>query len=641
MKGFQVKPHHELIDLASLLTNLLLVIFFCNLQLPVQAAEIYVHPEGDDSQPGTADQPFRTLERALDQVALIRSTVELPNEPVTVELADGTYRVSEPIQVSYRHSGTRTSPTIIRAADGTSPVICGGRPIEGWRVNNDGVWRVTMPDVASGDWDFRELFIAGKRGVRAQHPNEGFFRAGRVVADRRTGLIYKPGDIDIQGTARGDLELAFLYDWSSARVRVAAIDREKREITTAYRVGGESRHFQMNHFEKHPRYRLENHPALLDMPGEWYLNRRTGLLRYIPLPGQEPENTEVFAPYATGLFVIRGEDSQPVQHVHLEGLSFEHCAWRIPESGYAGGQACFYDIQRADAGYWDRRKPIPAAVVVEHARFCSFTNGRISHVGTSGLWVGRQTHACVVGHSTFSDISANGIMIGEGQGRNIESLGPWWQHAPEQTASRNVVRDCLIEQVGQQFYGGIGIWAGIVQRTIIEHNEIRDTPYSGISIGWVWKPKKSPAGQNRIRNNHIHRVMQTLSDGGGIYTLGRQPGSVISGNHIHGIPMNAGRAESNGMFFDQGTTGFTVRGNLVRDVVKSPLRFNRTQANTIQSNTLVRQGETPPIRYSIGFDEKLINKRGNTIARPRDFVMSNHRRLINNAGPRTPAQSSF
>ncbi|MEM1353579.1 MAG: right-handed parallel beta-helix repeat-containing protein [Planctomycetota bacterium] len=497
---------------------------------------------------------------------------------------------------------------------------------------------MNLPQVASGDWAFRELFISGRRAIRATHPNEGFLRVGRVASDRRSGLVYKPGDINLRDTASGDLELVFLYDWSSARVPVASIDPTKRLLTTAYRVGGESRHFRMNHFEKHPRYRLENHPALLDTPGEWYLNRRTGLLQYIPLPGQDPATTQAIAPVATSLLTLRGEERQPVRHVHLDGLSFEHCGWPIPSVGYAGSQACFYDTQEPGAGYWERRKPIPAAVTIEHARFCTFTHGRISHVGTSGLWIGRQTQACTVSHSTFSDISANGIMIGEGQIREVQDQGRWWQHAPNQVSRQNVVRDCVIEQVGQQFYGGIGIWAGIVQGTIIEHNEVRDTPYSGISIGWIWKPTTSPAGQNRIRNNHIHRVMQLLSDGGGIYTLGRQPGSVISGNHIHGVPVNAGRAESNGMFFDQGTSGFTVGGNLVRDVVKSPLRFNRAQNNAVQSNVLVRQGQTPPIRYSIGFDEQLIRKQGNTITRPRDFVISNHQRLINNAGPRTPAQ---
>ena len=392
----------------------------------------------------------------------------------------------------------------------------------------------------------------------------------------------------------------------------------------------------MNHFEKHPRYRLENHPALLDTPGEWYLNRRTGLLQYIPLPGQEPGTTQAIAPFATGLLVVRGDERRRVRHIHIEGLAFEHCAWPIPNNGYAGGQACYYDTQVPGASYWDRRVPIPAAVTMEHASFCKFTNGRVAHVGTSGLWIGSQTHACMVSRSTFTDISANGIMVGEGQGRDIDGLGPWWQHAPEQTASRNIVRDCLVQKVGQQFYGGIGIWAGIVRGTIIEHNEIRDTPYSGISIGWVWKPNKSPAGQNRILNNHIHRVMQLLSDGGGIYTLGRQPGSVISGNHIHGIPVNAGRAESNGMFFDQGTTGFMVQGNLVRDVVRSPLRFNRTESNTVRSNVLVRLRDADPIRYSIGLDPKTVKKHPNTVYIQKDFDRTLYLSLINRAGRRSP-----
>ena len=95
----------------------------------------------------------------------------------------------------------------------------------------------------------------------------------------------------------------------------------------------------------------------------------------------------------------------------------------------------------------------------------------------------------------------------------------------------------------------------------IAGNEIYDCPYTGISIGWIWDDRESPARENQIVDNQIHHVMQVLSDGGGVYTLGRQPNSVIANNQIHDVPLNAGRAESNGIFLDQGSTGFHVDSN--------------------------------------------------------------------------------
>ena len=93
--------------------------------------------------------------------------------------------------------------------------------------------------------------------------------------------------------------------------------------------------------------------------------------------------------------------------------------------------------------------------------------------------------------------------------------------------------------------------------------------------------------------------MQVLSDGGGIYTLGFQPDSVLAGNHIHHIPLNAGRAESNGMFLDEGTKGFTIENNFIHDTDKSPLRFHRADTNLVKENYLiVPNAGTPMIRYN-------------------------------------------
>jgi hypothetical protein len=93
--------------------------------------------------------------------------------------------------------------------------------------------------------------------------------------------------------------------------------------------------------------------------------------------------------------------------------------------------------------------------------------------------------------------------------------------------------------------------------------------------------------------------MQVLSDGGGIYTLGFQPDSILAGNHIHDIPLNAGRAESNGMFLDEGTKGFTIEDNFIHGTDKSPLRFHRADTNVVRNNYLiVPNSGVPMIRYN-------------------------------------------
>jgi hypothetical protein len=113
----------------------------------------------------------------------------------------------------------------------------------------------------------------------------------------------------------------------------------------------------------------------------------------------------------------------------------------------------------------------------------------------------------------------------------------------------------------------------LARDTRIANNEIANHPYTGVSVGWMWNPTATPAGGNIVSQNHIHHVMQVLSDGGGIYTLGRQPGTRLVENVIHDVPLNVGRAEPNGMFLDEGSDQIEIVGNVIYGTDRSPLRY--------------------------------------------------------------------
>jgi len=130
-------------------------------------------------------------------------------------------------------------------------------------------------------------------------------------------------------------------------------------------------------------------------------------------------------------------------------------------------------------------------------------------------------------------------------------------------------------------------------------------PYTGVSVGWMWwdprqraEPRETPCRANMVIDNHIHHVMQVLSDGGGIYTLGLQPGSVLRGNVIHDILRNAGRAESNGMFLDQGSGDLLIENNVIYNVDRSPLRFHKGWGNLVRQNVLSVRKNVPAVRYN-------------------------------------------
>jgi hypothetical protein len=236
----------------------------------------------------------------------------------------------------------------------------------------------------------------------------------------------------------------------------------------------------------------------------------------------------------------------------------------------------------------------------------------------SGIESGSRTRRCRLEGSVIEDVSGNGVNIGEDLSRTVAGR-PWWQGAAEQVAAGNVVRHNRIEQCGQQFFGAVAIWIGLARDTQVTNNEIAHHPYTGVSVGWMWNPTPTPAGANNVSQNHIHHVMQVLSDGGGIYTLGRQPGTRLVENQIHDVPPNAGRAESNGMFLDEGSDQIEVIDNVIYGVSRSPLRFHRAGQVTVRGNTLVLPtSDTPPLRYN-NTDPRTIVQIANRIVPQSDF----------------------
>ncbi|QNN21981.1 right-handed parallel beta-helix repeat-containing protein [Planctomycetales bacterium ZRK34] len=550
------------------------------LLLQACSSGIYVAPGGDDANAGTYFSPFATLARARQAAAKADAT----DKPVTVILRGGVYQLAEPIVFGPEDSGTPESPITYRAASGEKPVLSGGRPITGWQVGDDGIWRTTIPAVKAGQWSFSELFVDGTRATRARFPNEGYLHIEQVGEDNRTNFTYTAGDLPDINDADG-AQLVFLHDWSISRVRIASIDPKTRTVRMAHTVGPHAKHYRMNHYEPHPRYFLENSIAFLDAPGEWYLNTKTGVLAYKPLDGQKPGKVNVVAPALNTLMQVVGTTDKPVHDLVFKGLSFEHCVFDFGER-YAAGQAAFHEEDDSTGGL---RVPTPAALPVKYADRVTFTDITIAHVGGSGMWVSNTSKNIDITRMHVHDTGGNGLMIGTG----------YEKHGNEPQVTNINVTDSVFEHVGKRFFGAIGVWIGMADHVNFEHNLVRYTPYTGVSLGWQWNDKPTNCGNNTLANNHIHHNMQTLSDGGGIYTLGRMPGTKIIGNVIHDIPRNAGRAESNGIFFDQGSSDMLIADNVIFNTDRAPFRFHQAKEKNIsRNNLLVHPADQPVYRYN-------------------------------------------
>src|SRR5262245_64529369 len=99
-------------------------------------------------------------------------------------------------------------------------------------------------------------------------------------------------------------------------------------------------------------------------------------------------------------------------------------------------------------------------------------------------------------------------------------------------------------------------------------------PYSGISVGWGWADQPNAAQNNVVRFNRVWDVLNTMADGGALYTLSRQPGTVVAENYVFEIVRHPwlGGYEINGIFMDEGSNLITVRDNVFENIDDQDVR---------------------------------------------------------------------
>jgi hypothetical protein len=318
------------------------------------------------------------------------------------------------------------------------------------------------------------------------------------------------------------------------------------------------------------------------------------------------------------LLVVQGAVDEPVTDLAFEGLTFSHTCFDLPPHGYAGVQSSWYE-RRASSDD-SAGTTMTSAVLVDGAESCRFSRCRFERLAACGLHLAR-TEGVEVHRCEFRDIGGEGVMIG--------SRDPLEMPVNENTH----VTECTIEDCGVTFHGAVGLWIGFARGALVQNNELRNLPYTGVSVGWQWDDQPTPCQCHSIYRNHIHHVMQLLSDGGGIYTLGLQPGTSLTENVIHDVPLNAGRAESNGIFMDEGSTSMTVSGNLIYNIDRSPIRFHRAGENSVVTNRLITRPGIPPFSFlSSEPMEKVIGKNEEVVAD--DWTPAADDPTVAEAGPR-------
>ena len=596
---------------------------------------LYVCPDGDDRwsgrcavpSPDGADGPLASPRAALLAARRLTAT----GRPARIEVADGLYELDAPLVLT-----PADKDQVWTAAAGARPVFSGGRRLAGWRTEHrDGreVWTLELPEVAAGSWHFTQLWVNGVRRPRPRLPKRGFFRFAGLDGHGNSGFSwnkgparaeYHPGDLR-RFHNLDDVSLVAYQLWFDTHHRIANIDEENHVVHFRQPSLGSL----LDEGGAFARYALFNVFEALEEPGEWYLDARSGVLHYLPMAGETPENTTIVAPRLPELLRVQGDDVNPVANIRFENLGLAHNEWSR-DADCVGTVQAAYDV--------------PGAVVFDRAEHCVLYGCEIAHCAGYGVEMLTGCHGNVVAACTIRDLGGGGIKIGhEALDVHEAAVGKAFQPALRwlRPMAATVV-DCNIHDGGHVYPSAIGVWIGNAGMNRIQHNEIHHLNYTGISFGWIWSFAPTSRGfDNRIEYNHIHHVnhQRLLSDNGGIYSLGIQTGSRVVGNHIHDIACYHYGGWV--LYPDEGSSGILYPDNCVHDIQDCGFSMHYGRFNVTRNNIFARMERSmlclgrEDLSCGNVFEKNLIwFDRGNLAENPgrNEAAHATRRNLVWNAG---------
>lgn len=552
----------------------------------IAVRNIYVAGDGNDWASGDRQYPVATFGRALEMASAIMTD----NNPVELHiiLHGATYYFPTTAVISSEAFGNPDSSLIIEAFEGEKPVLSGALPLTDWTSAHDvyglpeeAVGKVLVTETGSEKIRLRQMWVNGKRARKASNHDGATLQ--RIICRHEDGDGIVVPALSRLFSKPQELEVTIIQDWAMNILRLKSIVTENGrsflkfenpeaeiEFKRPWPILRADETSETNHF-----FKLSNAIELLDNPDEWYHDLEAGKLYYFPAAGMSAEDIRAEVPRLATLIAVRGTKDRPVQNVAFKGITFSHSSWLRPaEAGHVALQAGLYlydaytkQTSTANNVAWVGRPD--AAVDVYDARNVSFIDCRFELLGSTGLDFREGVKNSFVRGCVFNDVGGNAIMAGYFGDENFEVHQPWNPSDNREVCEYLTIDNNYIAQPGVEDWGCLAIAVGFASNVTISHNEIFDTPYSAINVGWGWVKDSSIMCNNHIVGNYIHSFSNQMRDSGAIYTLSSQPGSSIVGNRIEGVgdpPTNPvmwpGMKHSQfDLYTDEGTDYYTVSYN--------------------------------------------------------------------------------
>ena len=535
--------------------------------LSLQAADIRITPDSSLTDAVRKARELRRLGKA---------------ETVTIHLAPGTYTLNEPLRLRPEDSGLTIS--------GEGAIISGGMPITGWKRQGK-LLVADVPDFNGRPIDFRQLWVNGRKAVHARDVSD-FEQMYRIRAnDKKRQTLWVPKEAVAPllqgGKLRADsryAELVLHEMWCVANLRIKDITVQGDSAGIRFHQPEAKVQFEhpwpspMTPDTQHPSpFYLTNAKVLLNEPGEWYHDIREHKLYYMPREDEGTQPKEAVVPVVETLVECIGTAERPVRNIYIKGVTFSHTTWMRPSmQGHVPLQAGMYlteayklrpQIDRPNNHKLDNQGWLgraDAAVEISWGENIRFEGCTFRHLGGSGLDYITGCKGGSVSGCTFSDIAMNGYVCGSFSPAGLETHLPYQPTDFREVCTSQTVEQSEFEDVTNEDWGCVAICAGYVSGITIEHNTIHNVSYTGISLGWGWNRDLVCMKNNRVHANLIYDYAQHMYDCAGIYTLGNQPGTMITENVVRDIAKPSYVHDPNHWFYlytDEGSSNITIRDN--------------------------------------------------------------------------------
>lgn len=526
------------------------------------AHTVYVSPNGDDTASGeTLLKAVKSIKQA--QVLTRDFYAEGGVGNAQILLDDGEYFMGKTIQITGEDvSGGKL---YIRSIHPNKATISGSH-----RIDNGSIVEKTDEKIGKRVWEIpctekiNQLYVNDSYAIRARYPDIG--EEYRVLTTDKT---YR--DIIIDGDNFTDFEeddfegaiMTVMVMWGESYLRVAENGFKKQQLALSVngeevtrnvvRIGIDGKDavvfarsgLEINENSRCP-FHFENSKAFLNTYGEWYYDETEQKITYIPYEFETLENTQLRIPKTEELLSIRGEVGDKVENVYIEGINFKYTANTYID-GKIGGQGNRNDnpyVKRISGGANDAR-PI-SALSFENVKNIRVSGNIFACLGGGALDFVSGVEDIQVEKNLFNGIGGNGVLVGptatgmyttknvDGKTEIDEWIVPF---GDEREYNKNVSTvNNYFNDIGWQEYSGCGVIYTYAADSVISYNTIDNVRYSAISAGWGWDTTATPYDFTKnyeISHNRISNVMNLMSDGGSIYTIGVQEGTEIHDNYIY------------------------------------------------------------------------------------------------------------